>query len=503
MNQYEETSANVGRAMLPLCNRIITSEVTNDYTLPDYQPEIRRVIAINENIAPVAKYVSSDSVELDGNIDYTLLYVGADGALYSAPLSAEYSVSAPFSACDELDRNQAITVIPKVSVENITARVTAPRKLTVRARINCHVIAFGNAVFEEIIEGEATPVSIQRLRSETEYASASFGVSELVEVNDELDAEDSLRVVSADGDIIINEVSSEADGASVSGEVALKLLCFDEDSCEYKTVIRKMPFSEKVDTSREERNAQERCARGLISDITINVEEGKIVSKVGFFIEAEEVNNLPCSYTSDLYSTKNHCTCKYDIETIPVAIKGISSSFSQSERIPLAETGILEGTEIVDSYGRANVTGISSEDGKYIISGESKYLFVCKREGEISASEIKVPFRYECDGGRCGEFEREDSDIACQVYNCRCKADGDTLGIDSEIALSGIIFDTNEIRRVSRASMGEEIVRNGSDVVICYPSVSETVWNVAKKYLVAPADVIGNPETDRYCIIQM
>ena len=407
------------------------------------------------------------------------------------------------SACDELDRSQAVTVIPKISVENVTARVTAPRKLTVRARLNCHVRAFGNAVFEEIIEGEATPVSIQRLRAEAEYASASFGISELVEVSDEFDAEDSLRVVSANGDIIVNDLSSEVDGAAVGGEVALKLLCFDEDSGEYKTVIRKMPFSEKVDTSREERSARERCARGLVSDITINVEEGKISSKVGFFIEAEEVNNLSCSYTSDLYSTKNHCSCKYDIKSIPVAALGVASSFSQSERIPLAETGIPEGSEIIDAYGKACVTGISFDGGKCIISGESKYLLVCKREGEISASEIKVPFRYECDGDRDGEFEREDSDIVCQVYNCRCKAEGETLGIDSEIALSGIIFDTSEIKRVSRACMGEEIVRSGSDVVICYPSVSETVWNVAKKYLVAPGDVIGNPETDRYCIIQM
>ena len=503
MNQYAETSANGGRLMLPICNRIITSEITNDYTLPDYQPEIRRVIAINENIAPVAKYISSDSVELDGNIDYTLLYVGADGALYSAPLSAEYSVSAPLSISAELDRSQAVTVIPKLCVENITARVTAPRKLTVRARLNCHVRAFGEAVFEELIEGEATPVSIQRLRSEAEYASAYFGVSELIEVSDEFDAEDSLRVVSADGDILINEVLSEADGASVSGEVLLKLLCLDEDSGEYKTIIRKMPFSEKVDTARAEKSAKERCARGLVSDITINVEEGKIGSKIGFFVEAEEVNNLPCSYTADLYSTKNHCSCRYDTEVIPVAISGISSSFSQSERIPLAETGVPEGAEIIDVYGKANVTGVRLEDGKCIMSGENKYLLVCKKGGEISMAELRAPFRYECDGGKTREIDRENVDIICQVYNCRCKADGDTLGIDSEIALSGMIFDTNEIKRVSRACMGEEIARSGSDVVICYPSVSETVWNVAKKYLVAPGDVIGNPETDRYCIIQM
>ena len=40
MNKFEENG--MGEIMIPLCNRIITAEMSNDYTLPDYQPEIRR-----------------------------------------------------------------------------------------------------------------------------------------------------------------------------------------------------------------------------------------------------------------------------------------------------------------------------------------------------------------------------------------------------------------------------------------------------------------------------
>ena len=503
MNQYEENSTNSGRLMLPLCNRIITSEINNDYTLPDYQPEIRRVICVTENILPPAKYVSSDSVELNGNIDYTLLYVGADGELYSAPLTSEYSVNAPLSNCPELDRNQAMTVVSSIDADGITARVTAPRKLSLRMRMNCHIRVFGKAVFEESIEGDVDPMSIQRLRMDGEYSEITSGVSDIIEVNDELVAEDCLRVVSADGEIAIGETLSEADGVAVRGDVLLKLLCFDESTGDYSTQLRKIPFSEKVETDRESGSAEMRRARGVISDISVNVEEGKILSRIGFFLDVEEASNLPFSYTSDLYSTEKKCTCQYEIELIPVAIKGMNANISQSERLPVAEFNIPDGAEIIDSYGRAAINNVSLDGGKCVMTGESKYQLVGKKDGEIFSSEIKLPFRYESDVNGCLESERENADILCRVLNCRCRIDGETLCVDSEIALSGMMIGNNEIRRVASASMGEDIGRRGSEVIICYPSVNESVWNVAKKYLVAPKDVIGNPETDRYCIVQM
>ena len=123
MNQYEENQG-AGIIMLPLCNRIVTTEISNDYTLPDYQPEIRRVLTLRENVMPPAKYINGDAVELDGNVDYTLIYVGEDGEIYSAPLSAEYSFNMPFDAPRGLDRSEGFTVMSNTFAESSSARAT-------------------------------------------------------------------------------------------------------------------------------------------------------------------------------------------------------------------------------------------------------------------------------------------------------------------------------------------------------------------------------------------
>ena len=42
---------------LTLCDKTLRSEVSEDYTLPDYQPEIRRILHVIPTVLPPAKYV--------------------------------------------------------------------------------------------------------------------------------------------------------------------------------------------------------------------------------------------------------------------------------------------------------------------------------------------------------------------------------------------------------------------------------------------------------------
>ena len=129
------------RLQMPLCDKTISAELSSDYTLPDYQPEIRRILKVIPSILPPAKYIGGNNVELNGTIDYNMLYVGADGGIYSAPLSAEYALSAPLEITSDFDINEGVTVLCDISDENITARVSAPRRVGIKCRISARVRA--------------------------------------------------------------------------------------------------------------------------------------------------------------------------------------------------------------------------------------------------------------------------------------------------------------------------------------------------------------------------
>ena len=80
---YDTLEVENRRVRMPICDRTINTEMSNDYTLPDYQPEIRRILHVNATVTHPTKYVSAAGAEFNGSIDYDLIYVGTDGELYT------------------------------------------------------------------------------------------------------------------------------------------------------------------------------------------------------------------------------------------------------------------------------------------------------------------------------------------------------------------------------------------------------------------------------------
>ena len=242
-----------------------------------------------------------------------------------------------------------------------------------------------------------------------------------------------------------------------------------------------------------------------ISNINISFEEGKINSEVGIILEVCESANEPFSYTEDIYSTEKLCECRREKISVPTVKKNIFGNLSQSERISLVDANISEGSEIIDVFGKAYVTGVDNTDGKSILTGDSRYSLICKREEDIYPVELRVRFRYECDSSifTNGGLRRDDINISCTLDGRKARIDGDMLMLDAEIRFSGLAFEERDISKVCEIVAGDEIEKQGADIIVCYPTSDESVWSIAKKYLGPPSKVSGDPATDRYCIIQM
>ena len=78
---------------LPMGQRTLTTDLSGDFSLPDYQPEIKRLLRIIASPSPPERYVSGGNMDLDGALDYFVLYMGNDAKLYCAPLSSDYGFS--------------------------------------------------------------------------------------------------------------------------------------------------------------------------------------------------------------------------------------------------------------------------------------------------------------------------------------------------------------------------------------------------------------------------
>ena len=80
---------------MPVTDKHLSVELNSDFSLPDYQPEIRRLLSTRVNIIPPSEYADNGGASFEGTVNYKILYLGADGKLYSTSLSDKYSFSIP------------------------------------------------------------------------------------------------------------------------------------------------------------------------------------------------------------------------------------------------------------------------------------------------------------------------------------------------------------------------------------------------------------------------
>lgn len=470
---------------MPLCDRTVTSEVSGEYTLPDYQPEIRRLLFVEPVVLPPAKYIGGANAEFNGTVEYQMTYVGSDGGLYTAPLSGEYGFSVPLEQVGDFDLNEGVVAMATTVCENLTTRVSAPRRLSIRCRLRSHARAYGRMPMEETYGGMAEPEGVQRLWGEAQNMRIVSGVSDRVNLSEEVSvtAEDS-RVISADATAFVSDVRPAEGIVGAVGELMLRMMIAREDGS-VEQLTRRLPFEGEVEL--EEMTADALCrVSGVVSDLTVNVEEGRILCDIGLLLEARGMCNDSLRYTADLYSTDRVCDCEFREYALPVALKCENGNVSQSERIPLSQINFPEGASIADVRGSVRFDGCAAADGKYVLTGESRYLLLCQRDGEYSVTELTLPLRYETEGVK---GEPVCFDALGDVISCRARVDGENLNLDAELSVVADFSGVEPIRALSEARFGEKYDCRGNRIVVYYPTPDDTAWSVAKKYHV-PSDRI-------------
>ena len=468
-----------------LCDKTVNHEVSGDFTIPDYLPELRKLLSVSERVLPPAKYVSSSGVECNGSIDYKILYVGADGGLYSADLSTEYELKTPIeNGGSELTAGTAVTV--STVSEGMNTRITAPRRVNIKNRLCSRIKAYGQADTGGEPYGDSEDGRLQKLYAETEFSSIYPLSSDPIELEEEIGGlfEDS-RVISADAVIFANDIRRSSEGLDVSGDVVLKLLaCRDTGKAE--AITKKLPFRGTLECDEPMSDALY-SLWGSVTDINVDVGEGKALCKLSMILSATCVRNAVGRYVADVYSTERECECEKDTLPLPICLSCSVGNFSQSERLTLSETGLPEGATVIDTIGDVIFDGCESLGGRYAFSGKSKYTVLWEKDGEYGAIDVELPLRYEVEGTAAESFS---FDACGDVISCRARADGDTLSLDAEIAVATDVFGQNRATVVNGVRFGDPHKKRKSRMVVYYPAAGESLWDVAKKYHV-PSDSLS------------
>ena len=493
-----------GRITMPIIRRDINSDVSEDFTLPDYYPEIRKVLYARESLLAPAKFVGGNKIDVNGVIDYDLVYVSGDGRLCSAPFSAEYSFSLPLENMSDFEISEGFSVMAHTVAESSSVRVSAPRRLQIRSHLRTSVGVWGKVLCSEKVSGLEEGESFERLED-------SVGVIELVcESSDVISVQDEYRLASADSrvalaqsSVVIGNVRVDDDVAKISGEILIKLLAICDGTGDVERILRKIPFDAETDLDGIDMTEKPLCrVSGNVTDLSVEVEEGIAMIEANLVLELCGVSEHTVGCTKDVYSTQRECECEMRSYELPRILCNKNASISQSDRISVSEAGIPEDAEIVDVCAVAVAEKAERTDSGYAVRGSCRYNLIMLRDGEYTSAEIRVPFKYDTDAFDESYGEIDSYDAVASVSNARGRRDGEYINLDSEISLACSMWGKDSVEILERADFGAPIEKRVGTIVVCYPQSDDTLWSIAKRYSVTQSDVSGDPQSDSFVMIE-
>ena len=360
----------------------------------------------------------------------------------------------------------------------ISGRVTAPRKLNIKCRLKSRVQVFGELAVEDgYSHGED---GLQVLRESVLASKCLRGSSEVLRADDEMicDIRDGdIRVISAEGKALFNEVTATENAVVCRGDLYVKLLlCKESDGVPYSSV-RKLPLSGRVQLDGVT-VGDSAAAKGSVCELNVTVEEGRIGIDVGVIVEVQAAHSASVEYVKDVYSVSHKSENRYKSVTLPTDAVCFGGNFTLSDSLSLEEAGLAHGARIVDASGVAAVEEYSFESDKCAIGGKARFSMLIEKDGEFGNCEIELPFSYRAAVN--GELSR--AMCECEVISVRARADGERVGVDAEIGVVGSAYALKNEKMLASAVFGDEMESARGEIIVCYPDGEDTLWSVAKRY---------------------
>ncbi|WP_461247063.1 DUF3794 domain-containing protein [Treponema sp. R6D11] len=444
-----------------------------DIVIPDYKPDVMRVITNIANICLHSSSLQNGKVIVDGSISFDIVYLTDDGRITSlrAEQPLTHSLYFPEGA-----------VYQDVDIKALSSDglVINSRKLGVRAVLSLSSSGYiaNKQELTRDIEGEY----------EKAYENFECEVKNKV-LDQKITARESIPCVGVDeilyskGRIVNTKEKVAGNKVLLKGEIEVDLVQIKGVLLEKEVKI--LPFSEIATLDAED-----------ITDVSCEYKLEKIVSNVSKS-ENEELSidaNLVCSIATtstvsqkvltDTFSLDKNIDVSYEDFKYPQKVFG--------ETLGLEAAGQIQADEfenIVDILSSAVITDSSVSGETLSLSGVLTVDLLYKTASNYDGQKVKIPFEKKVPVASSGS-------VYSKINNIDVKAEVGASGIvdiKADIEIDAEIYDDRAKKFVSNVEESEESIENKPYALrIYYTKSNDSAWEIAKKFKIREKDVLGD-----------
>lgn len=467
--------------------------VDADFGLPDYCPDIQKILKCQIEPHIESKNIIGDRIEIEGNSIVRIIYIDA---IKTSVRCTEQSY--PFSISSNLkDTPQNAVIQTDVKVNYLNCRALSPRRLNIHGAFNVGIKAIDRAEVRTCthIKGD----DIQQKKQTIDYSyleglsQQQFSVTETLETGQNRPAIQA--VIRSDIRAVCNECKPIANKIMYKGDLLVKLMYLsDLDSGKVETMEYTIPFSQVIDVNGVNENS--RCAvrtEVMNYSVTLRTEIGfddplpVLVAKI--CVTAFSFEKRDTIVITDCYSTKYFIEPEYSSYTLPMLSADIKENIVDKSTVDFTDASI---SKVIDVWCEKGNVICSQSDGKTVLNGKYNVCILAvdstdnvvytERTMEYTHSLQNVPEISKISFFASTEF------ISVGFRFCSEKR----IEVRTELLVTGEIYDVYTTNAVSSAKADEDKKRTKDDVaslVLYFASEGENVWNIARDYCTSVTQV--------------
>ncbi len=454
-----------------------------DITLPEYLPDIVRILRCSAVPGVHSHQVTGDRITAECDCIVRVLYICEQGKIRC------FEQTLNFSKQIELKNSENVSdIFVGAKTEYINYRVSGQRSFEVHGALT--VFARGNAKkrYEPVSSTEGGNVTARCENMQVcdliSITEKSFSVSETCETGSVTGAIGA--VIAAGASAVIDEVKVISDKLFLKGELIVRTICTQQESCEVMSMENIIGINQIIEAP----DITEDCD----ADVELSVAALDVRSRFDsagdktLLDVAATVNVSAYGYQSrqitvikDAYSTKYETELKKTGIYINSLEEKLEDTFLCRGTADLSTTGM---TKIL-SFMCGDVTaGFSVREDSIAVSGEITADIIYEdAKGEIAFAQRQIPYEYK------RQLHADDTVLTCRPC-CSVRAysfvmgEGNQLDARIELTVRGFVFRETEKNVVTDINIDKSRMKNlkTASLTIYFADGGENLWDIAEHF---------------------
>ena len=470
-------------SLLEMLNTVSEQPVDIDFTLPDYCPDIERILRCKITPKIYNRNLSGGQLQVEGNTVISVLYVDSEkGAIRACEQTLPFSAS--FRINDVPDD---YVIESSVKCEYVNCRALSRRRLTVHGAFSLYVKVLSAGVSLlyspddiENIEFKTSQIKASVL---TALAGEQFTVADEIQINGEPPVE---LIIDSNVKAYVKDYKLIPDKLMLNGELNVRVLYIsDIEEGKPKRIDYLLPFSQVVDCAGLDENSSVCVNLSVLSyDLSLKseilAEEPLITADARVCVTVMGYSPEDVNLAFDAYSTEFISEPEFVRLNVPVCTKLFSDSFIHKESLTFDGVNI---SEIIDFDAAVCPIAANITDGKLTISSKVNInILAYNSENEPVYIERAFDVCKETDiNGDYNKALCSDMSIISVSYRL---ADNDTVEIRCELKYSAVLQKVSCLNIVSAVNVDDSkpLRKRNCALTLYYAEKGEKIWEIAKRY---------------------